>query len=527
MSEKFDTIFIGRLNGYLEVVDLLDNLAWFKSAPDWTAWRSFLCAVYGLPMTPNELEIYRACTGRHDPPTKKAREVWVPTGRRARKSAIAALIGVYEGCFRDFTPYLAPGERAVIPVIAKDKYEAGQIRNYVLAILADPSLREFLAVDPNKVGSENIPLVTGVDIAIRARSLTAGRSRATPCALLDEVAFFPAEDSATPDEDVVKGILPAMANMPEPLLVGLSSPWWCRGVLWRKTQDHYGKDGPVLVWKAPTLTMHDTPLIREAVETAYASDPIAAAAEYGGEFREDVAAYFSQTLWNALVVEDRKQREPIAVDDIRKGLVKPVNYWAFVDVSGGGQDPFALAIAHWERDRVVLDLAWQTRSGSREFWLEQTVGEVVQILRKYRIEFVKGDKYGGRWPSERFAASGIGYERSKLPKNDIFREAIPIFTSRAVELLDLPELRDQLLSLKRRVTTAGQEIISRDNGHDDLANAVVGAVLEAYEGRHKEAEQPAEPLPQTLEELRAKQLREVWAEVNKPAEPIGRGALLR
>jgi hypothetical protein len=52
----------------------------------------------------------------------------------------------------------------------------------------------------------------------------------------------------------------------------------------------FGQDGdPVLVWKAPTWEMN--PMVdRRVIEKAYANDAAAAAAEYGAEFRRDLAA---------------------------------------------------------------------------------------------------------------------------------------------------------------------------------------------------------------------------------------------
>ena len=56
------------------------------------------------------------------------------------------------------------------------------------------------------------------------------------------------------------------------LLVGISSPYARRGLLWQKYRQHYGKDGDVLVWAAPSLAMNPT-LPADIVEEALAEDP--------------------------------------------------------------------------------------------------------------------------------------------------------------------------------------------------------------------------------------------------------------
>src|ERR1700731_4739392 len=82
----------------------------FREAETWKAWRALLCALFGLPMTPDQLELYRQCTGRATPPTAPFNETWLVCGRRGGKSFTLALIAVYLACFRDWVPCLSAGE---------------------------------------------------------------------------------------------------------------------------------------------------------------------------------------------------------------------------------------------------------------------------------------------------------------------------------------------------------------------------------------------------------------------------------
>jgi hypothetical protein len=45
------------------------------------AWFVFLRALFGLPMSPEELALYRRCTARDGPPAGGAREAWLVCGR--------------------------------------------------------------------------------------------------------------------------------------------------------------------------------------------------------------------------------------------------------------------------------------------------------------------------------------------------------------------------------------------------------------------------------------------------------------
>ena len=82
------------------------------------------------------------------------------------------------------------------------------------------------------------------------------------------------------------------------------------------------------------------------IDKAYADDPIAAASEWGAEFRNDLAGWL-----NLETIEG-------AVDT--RVLVRPPNtmaftYSAFADSSGGVRDSYTLGIAHEESGVSVLD----------------------------------------------------------------------------------------------------------------------------------------------------------------------------
>ena len=51
-------------------------------------------------------------------------------------------------------------------------------------------------------------------------------------AAVDELAFWPTEDSATPDQAIIEAIRPAMLTIPNSLLICASSPYARRGALW-------------------------------------------------------------------------------------------------------------------------------------------------------------------------------------------------------------------------------------------------------------------------------------------------------
>jgi hypothetical protein len=69
------------------------------------------------------------------------------------------------------------------------------------------------------------------------------------------------------------------------------------------------------------------------------------------------------------------------------------------------------AINHVETDasgvrRSVLDVV---REAKPPFSPDAVVAEYAALLKSYGITRVIGDRYGGMWPRERFAAHGIEY----------------------------------------------------------------------------------------------------------------------
>jgi hypothetical protein len=109
----------------VNILECLDDANLFGSAlrdaSTWARWRSFLCALFGMPMSDAEAETYRACTGRTTAPETPFTEAWLVCGRRAGKSFTLALIAVFLACFKDYATHLGPGERATVMVIATDR----------------------------------------------------------------------------------------------------------------------------------------------------------------------------------------------------------------------------------------------------------------------------------------------------------------------------------------------------------------------------------------------------------------------
>jgi hypothetical protein len=206
----------------------------------------------------------------------------------------------------------------------------------------------------------------------------------------------------------------------------------------------------------------------EVVAEAYENDPARAAAEFGGEFRDDIAAFVTREAVEACIVVDR----------FKLPMISTNRYYAYTDPSGGSADSWTLAISHAEKDgTTVLDLVRETRP---PFSPQAVVEDYAAVLKTYGIHRVTGDRYAGEFPRELFRNLGISYDLSERSASDAYRDFLPKVNNRKVELLDLPRLTKQFCDLERKTSRNGKDSISHPpGGHDDLANSATGALLMA------------------------------------------------
>lgn len=283
-------------------------------------------------------------------------------------------------------------------------------------------------------------------------------------ALLDELAFFPTDDAADPDFEVISALRPAMATIPGAMLLCASSPYARRGALYDTHVRHYGKDGdPVLVWKAPTRTMNPT-VSQSVIDAAMARDASDAAAEWMAEFRSDLESFISREAVLACVDAGIRERPPVA------GRA----YMSFTDPSGGSSDSMTCAIGHLEDNVVVVDCL---REITAPFVPEDATDELVRLLRSYGIGVTNGDAYSSAWCRTSFERRGISYLHCELPRSQLYLNFLPSLNSRTIRLLDHPRTVNQIASLERRTARGARDTIDhpRDQ-HDDLSNAVAGLV---------------------------------------------------
>jgi hypothetical protein len=397
-------------------------------------------------------------------PESPIKESFVIAGRRSGKSFISSVIAVFLAAFKDWRPYLAAGEKGYIFVIANDRSQARIIKDYISGILAStPVLKAMVASDLK----ESIELKYGVTIAVKTCSYRTLRGFTVLAAILEELAFYRSEESANPDREILASLRPALATIPESLLIGISTPYSRRGVLYDQFKRNFGKPGGPLIWKAETRVMNPT-INEETIKAAMEEDSAAARAEWLAEFREDIESYLSPELIEAVTIRGRYELPKL----------DGFQYCGFIDPSGGSRDSFSLAVAHRDNNgRVILDLI---RERKPPFSPEAVVSEYAAILKGYGVLQVQSDRYAGEWPREVFRKFDITVEPCTRSASELYVEFLPLITSKRIELLENKRLLSQLANLERRTRSGGRDLIDHPPGlHDDVSNAVAGACVEA------------------------------------------------
>jgi hypothetical protein len=260
---------------------------------------------------------------------------------------------------------------------------------------------------------------------------------------------------------VLNAVRPGMATIPNALLLCASSPYARKGVLYDAYRKHFGKDGDILVWQAPTRTMNPS-IPQSLIQHELDRDRAYAEAEYLAQFRSDIESFIKLDEVERCVSIGISDRPPLS----------GCRYRAFVDPSGGSHDSMTLAIAHKEDQLVVIDRVVERKP---PFSPLSVVQEFSAILKLYRVNQIVGDRYAGEWPREQFRRHGIAYEVATKSKSDLYVAFLPLLTSQMVELVDQLRLIQQIVGLERRTARGGRDSIDHGpNGHDDLANVVAG-----------------------------------------------------
>jgi len=431
----------------------------------WSAWRTILIASMGEELTPDERAVFSKLTGREREPGAMVEILLVVGGRRSGKTKATSVLSVYLATLCDWSDNLSLGEHGLALFMAPTERQAGIAHRYAEAVVDHVPLLEGLIESRT---ANALTLNRNIDLETQPANWRFSRGGTAISIALDECAFlYSADEHANTDTELMIALKPSLVTTGGPMLL-TSSPSTMEGVVYRLWKRHYGAQGDprVVIVQSDSRTLN--PRLRQAsIDRAYEDDPIAAEAEFGGQFRAPVAAYLDRA-----VVEK-------AVDKGVTGRVRlpGVTYAAHADVAGGtGSDSFCVAIGHRVRDAgrdiCVIDVLFEARP---PFDPELVTANAATLLRQWGVNTVTADAYAAGWPITAFSRHGIIFHAASLTTSELYLHTLPLWTAGRVSMLDAPRAVDQLCNLRRKVGQAGRQQVDHSrNAHDDLACVIAG-----------------------------------------------------
>jgi hypothetical protein len=451
----------------------LDIFGCILQGESWFGWRVLLIAAAGEELTDDERAEFKRLTGRDREPGRFCRELIVAAGRRAGKTQALICFAVWIAVFCDYRGVLAPGETGTVLIVSQTQHWSREILNRAEGV--------FLHGDPHKSPlpsmivrrtADSIDLNNGIRLEVRPASFRTLRGPTYVAVIADEIAFwYTSVDYANPDTEILAAVRPGLLTTHGPLLMA-SSVYAKTGVLYDSYKRYFGPAGPPDILVAHASSRDLNPSISQAeIDLALERDPVANRAEYLSEWRSDVEGFIPRDIVE-FCVRNYIELPPQA----------NTNYVCFIDQATGVPkgDSFVAVVAHLAGDRVTVDAVREVRPPFNFF---EAVGTVLLPLCKaYHIYKVVGDNYAGELAKEPVRKAGISFELAEKHKTQLYAD--PFLGLLNAGKIDLPRYEraiNQICSLERSVQRSGRDQITHPtHGHDDIANAIAGAVDLAY-----------------------------------------------
>jgi len=431
----------------------------FRERP---AQEVILRSLYGLPLNPEQLEIYRELTGNDaefEAGIEKSEAVLV-LGARGGKSFLSSICALYESTAREkrWRAYLNPGEIAYVVVVATRLQQAQQIIGANCARMLENSRIADMVADSL---STEISLKHGINIISMPCNSTAGRGLAICCLIFDEIGWYKIE-GVRADEEIFNALRPRMSQFRGAKMFAISTPAAKQGLL--HTFFEEGMQVPSrLTVQAPSLFMN--PMIDPVfLESEKRRNPDNYDREFLARFAETVDAFFPA--------------DKLGLCFTLSGDVPPdsrYRYYCATDQSGlAGRDRFAMSIAHTAGKNTIVDVSrtWSIKDG------DAIIAEIRGITKPYGITGVTIDRYAGGWVKNAFERQGFEVEvRDLLPPIYVNMKSLVI--AGCVSLPDTKGLREGLLRTQAFYGKSNKLSIGHERsveGHGDEADSAATAV---------------------------------------------------
>lgn len=191
-------------------------------------------------ITPEYRSIAQQLLGSELLPTEMPSEMYLAFGRRSGKTRFEAAAGVHAWAEDYRSRGLAVGEWATISCHCVDRKQARSWFSYCQGLIeASPTLSAEVA----NITADCIESKHMTRLEVFTANFRTARGYSMPLAIIDEAAFLRDEFSASPDTELRRALLPALATLRGRMLVA-SSLHRRKGLMYEMHRRHFGKVAP-------------------------------------------------------------------------------------------------------------------------------------------------------------------------------------------------------------------------------------------------------------------------------------------
>jgi hypothetical protein len=427
------------------------------------AWVTFYKAVEGLPLDPDEANLYAQCAGR--PYEERVRpEATGICGRRSEKTVTALKFLLWKIQFAGWEKQLRQSwfarlgrftELLRIPIISQDLRISADAQRAAESLILNSVLENEVA----DILRNEIVFKNGLSLICLPASKASVRGLTCPACLLDELAWVSIDGAS--DVELCRQVRPAQIQFGAARrLLKFSTPWQKAGVIFSELSSRDQRPD-LLVWQASTAIM--TPRIDAAeLERERAADPAYYAREYEAMFTDDLESFIPESDI-AAAVGGWKELPPTV-----SGY-----HVAALDASGlTGGDTFTFAIAHSDKTGATVDVL----RGWRRAPVPEVCDEIAGLAKLYRVHKILADQYA--YPFLAALMSQRGVELAEQPfsarsKPEIHFALKNALASGSFQIPNHPEAIKELRMLESTRTSGGNYRISAPRGlHDDFVTVL-------------------------------------------------------
>jgi hypothetical protein len=430
-----------------------------------------------------ERELAKSMWGGVETIPELARGILVAVcGGRGGKSYVLVALRLLWGALTRELSSLAPGQRAVAPVVAPNDGLRQEVINYIYgACWSHPELRARLwcgkGVKPGPDAPASFLLRRGRwgGVTFAGAVATAGgyggRGRSLTDAALDEAAFFKDSSAKVNDADIYAAMSPRV--MPGGQTIVASTPWAKRGLLWDMHARNFGHPVDAMCIHAPTLVLNGSPMTQVIVAREQARDPDNAAREFGAQFSDaGSTVFFGHDLL------ERVMSAPWMVP-------RPGDVLAAGADLGMRRNSSALAIVCRRGEEYgLVKLIERKPEPGKALRPGDVCREFADELKAYGIGYVMSDGHYLDTLQEAMDEGGLSVVSAPSDVSAPFIRTRTLMRDDRVKLPDHERLKRQLQGVEGVMLAGGGMAIRKPEWttgeHGDLADALVLGLYQVY-----------------------------------------------